>query len=179
MRSRVSSDGRPVRRIALHCSAPSFCDPARPADRFSRPGRTALDAGAFEAEIAPISLPPKKRGGEPVSFKQDEHPRPQATVESLAKLPPVFAKNGAVTAGNASGICDGAAANVVVSEEAVKRYGLKPLAKVVAYHVNAVEPTVMGQCSVLALRHGLSTELTCTTVLRRQVSVPSRESAEF
>lgn len=108
---------------------------------------TAFDEGAFDAEIAPISLPPKKRGGEPISFKQDEHPRPQATVESLAKLPSVFAKNGAVTAGNASGICDGAAANVVVSEQALKRYGIKPLAKVIAYHVNAVEPTVMGQPS--------------------------------
>lgn len=106
--------------------------------------RTGLDAGAFAAEITPVSLPPKKRGGEPISFSQDEHPRPQATLEQLAKLPPVFAKDGTVTAGNASGICDGAAANVVVSEEAVKRYGIKPLAKVVAYHVNAVEPTVMG-----------------------------------
>lgn len=99
-----------------------------------------------------MSLPPKKRGGEPVTFKQDEHPRPQATVEALGKLPPVFAKNGAVTAGNASGICDGAAANVVVSEEALKRYGIKPLAKVIAYHVNAVEPTVMGSSSLASLK---------------------------
>jgi hypothetical protein len=137
-----------LRCIFLHGRLATYLYRGLSADLCPLALHTALDAGAFEAEIAPISLPPKKRGGEPISFKQDEHPRPQATVESLAKLPPVFAKNGAVTAGNASGICDGAAANVVVSEEAVKRYGLKPLAKVVAYHVNAVEPTVMGQCSL-------------------------------
>ncbi|GAA5915430.1 hypothetical protein JCM8208_002109 [Rhodotorula glutinis] len=114
--------------------------------------KKALDAGAFDAEIAPVQLPPKKRGGEPITFKQDEHPRPQATLEQLGKLPAVFAKNGTVTAGNASGICDGAAANVVVSEEAVKRYGLKPLAKVVAYHINAVDPTIMGIGPVEGIR---------------------------
>ncbi|GJN87308.1 hypothetical protein Rhopal_000256-T1 [Rhodotorula paludigena] len=114
--------------------------------------KEGLDAGAFAAEITPVSLPPKKRGGEPISFSQDEHPRPQATLEQLAKLPPVFAKDGTVTAGNASGICDGAAANVVVSDEAIKRYGIKPLAKVVAYHVNAVEPTVMGIGPVEGIR---------------------------
>jgi acetyl-CoA acyltransferase 2 len=106
---------------------------------------TALAAGAFKAEITPISLPARKRGAPDEIFDADEHPRPQATVESLAKLPAVFAKNGTVTAGNASGICDGAAANVVVSEEAVKRYGLKPLAKLLSYHVVAVEPTMMGE----------------------------------
>ncbi|GAA5925799.1 hypothetical protein JCM3775_001503 [Rhodotorula graminis] len=114
--------------------------------------KKALDAGAFEAEITPVQLPPKKRGGEPITFKQDEHPRPQATLEQLGKLPAVFAKNGTVSAGNASGICDGAAANVVVSEEAVKRYGLKPLAKVVAYHINAVDPTIMGIGPVEGIR---------------------------
>lgn len=102
----------------------------------------ALDAGAFVDEIVPISIPSKK--GVDV-FSQDEHPRPQATVESLAKLPSVFAKGGVVSAGNASGICDGAAANVIVSEEAIKRYGLKPLAKLLSYHVVAVEPTIMGE----------------------------------
>ncbi|BGP23228.1 hypothetical protein JCM10295v2_002122 [Rhodotorula toruloides] len=114
--------------------------------------KQGLDSGAFEDEIAPVTLPPKKKGGEPIIFKQDEHPRPSVTLEQLAKLPPVFAKNGTVTAGNASGICDGAAANVVVSEEAIKRYGIKPLARVVAYHVNAVEPTVMGIGPVEGIR---------------------------
>lgn len=97
-----------------------------------------------------VSLPPKRRGGEPIEFGQDEHPRPDASPASMAKLPPVFAKNGTVTAANASGICDGAAANVVVSEAALKRYGIKPLAKVLAYHVVAVEPTIMGQSWVAA-----------------------------
>lgn len=66
--------------------------------------KTALDSGAFEAEITPISLPSRKKGAAPEIFAQDEHPRPQATVESLAKLPTVFAKGGVVTAGNASGV---------------------------------------------------------------------------
>ncbi|GAA5887453.1 hypothetical protein JCM6882_002535 [Rhodosporidiobolus microsporus] len=117
--------------------------------------KEALDAGAFKDEITPISLPPKKRGGDPITFSQDEHPRPQATPEALAKLPAVFKKDGTVTAGNASGICDGAAANVVVSEAALGRYGIKPLAKVLSYHVVAVEPTIMGIGPVEAIRGAL------------------------
>ncbi|KAM0748295.1 thiolase [Meredithblackwellia eburnea MCA 4105] len=117
--------------------------------------KAALDAGAFKDEIVPVTLPPKKRGGPDVVFAQDEHPRPQATVESLAKLPSVFAKGGVVTAGNASGICDGAAANVVVSEKAISQYGLTPLAKVVSYHVVAVEPSIMGIGPVEAIRGAL------------------------
>ncbi|GAA6059824.1 hypothetical protein JCM10212_003736 [Sporobolomyces blumeae] len=117
--------------------------------------KEGLDAGAFADEITPISLPPKKRGGEPIEFAQDEHPRPQATLEALGKLPAVFAKGGVVSAGNASGICDGAAANVVVSEDALKRYGIKPLARVLSYHVVAVEPTIMGIGPVEAIRGAL------------------------
>ncbi|GAA5917628.1 hypothetical protein JCM5296_002148 [Sporobolomyces johnsonii] len=117
--------------------------------------KEALDAGAFSSEITPISLPSKKKGADPITFAQDEHPRPQATKESLAKLPSVFAKGGVVSAGNASGICDGAAANVVVSEEALKRYGIKPLARVLSYHVVAVEPTIMGIGPVEAIRGAL------------------------
>lgn len=74
----------------------------------------------------------------------DEHPRPQTTTSSLAGLRPVFEKNGTVTAGNASGISDGGAANIVVSEEAVKKYGLKPLARVAGYAWSACEPATMG-----------------------------------
>ncbi|GAA6000282.1 hypothetical protein JCM10207_007939 [Rhodosporidiobolus poonsookiae] len=118
--------------------------------------KEALDAGAFKAEIAPISLPPKKKGGDPILFAQDEHPRPQVTLEQLAKLPAVFQKGGTVTAGNASGICDGAAANVVVSEAALGRYGIKPLARVLSYHVVAVEPTIMGIGPVEAIRGALN-----------------------
>ncbi|GAA5879504.1 hypothetical protein JCM16303_003227 [Sporobolomyces ruberrimus] len=117
--------------------------------------KEALDAGAFKDEITAISLPPKKKGGEPINFAQDEHARPQVTIEQLGKLPSVFAKGGVVSAGNASGICDGAAANIVVSEEALGRYGIKPLAKVLSYHVVAVEPTIMGIGPVEAIKGAL------------------------
>lgn len=85
----------------------------------------------------------------------DEHPRAKTTVESLAKLPSVFKKNGTVTAGNASGICDGAAANVVASEEAVKQFGLKPLTRIVSYGVTACPPEIMGIAPVDAIRLAL------------------------
>lgn len=85
----------------------------------------------------------------------DEHPRPQTSLDSLAKLRPVFEKTGTVTAGNASGISDGAAANVVVSEEAVKRYGLKPLARVAGYAWSACEPATMGMGPVESCRVAL------------------------
>ena len=88
-------------------------------------------------------------------FSVDEHPRPQTTMESLAKLPSVFKKGGTVTAGNASGICDGAAANVVASEEAVNKHGLKPLARIVSYGVTACEPSIMGIGPVEATRLAL------------------------
>lgn len=82
--------------------------------------------GAFKAEITPIKLKVK---GKEVDFVVDEHPRPKTTLEGLNKLPSLFKKNGTVTAGTASGICDGAAAVVVASEAAVKEYNLKPLAR--------------------------------------------------
>jgi hypothetical protein len=134
---------------------------------------SALDAGAFSSEITPISLSSRKKGAEPALFTQDEHPRPQATLEALAKLPAVFAKGGVVTAGNASGICDGAAANVVVSEEALKRYGLKPLARVLSYHVVAVEPSIMGASQFFAQCLGREENLQCACI---QVSDPWRRS---
>ncbi|SCZ99481.1 BZ3500_MvSof-1268-A1-R1_Chr3-1g06032 [Microbotryum saponariae] len=118
--------------------------------------KAALDAGAFKNEITPISLPSRKKGGPSEEFAQDEHARPQSTLESLAKLPSVFKKGGTVTAGNASGICDGAAANVVVSEAALGKYGIKPLARVLATHVVAVEPTIMGIGPVEAVRGALA-----------------------
>lgn len=114
-----------------------------------------LDAGAFADEIVPITLPSRKKGAEPEIFSIDEHPRPQTTLASLGKLPTVFKKGGIVTAGTASGIADGAAANVVVSQKAVDEYGLKPLAKVLAYHVVAVEPSIMGIGPVEAIKGAL------------------------
>ncbi len=104
----------------------------------------AQAAGAFADEIAPIDLPGKKRDAPPVSFAIDEHPRPQSTLETLAKLPTVFKKDGVVTAGNASGICDGAAMLVVTTAEFAAQKGLKVLARLTGWAVAGVEPTLMG-----------------------------------
>ncbi len=98
-------------------------------------------AGAFKDEIAPIELQSKKGT---VTFAVDEHPRPQSTKEILAKLNPVFKKDGVVTAGNASGICDGAAMLVVTTAEFAAKKGLKPLARLLQWGVAGVEPTLMG-----------------------------------
>lgn len=109
----------------------------------------ANEAGVFDDEIAPMEL--KGRKG-PVTFAADEHPRPQTTVEAMGKLPPVFKKDGTVTAGNASGICDGAASLIVASEAAVKEHGLTPIARLVSWGIAGVDPTVMGIGPVPALK---------------------------
>merc|ERR1711936_704750 len=101
----------------------------------------AAQAGHFAEEIGPITLKSKKG---PIEMTLDEHPKPKTTLEQLAKLPPVFKKGGVVTAGGASGICDGAAAVMVASEEAVKEHNLTPLARIVGYGVAGCEPTIMG-----------------------------------
>ena len=107
-----------------------------------RRARHAIENGYFKEQIVPITL--KTRKGE-VVFDTDEHARGDVTAESLAKLRPVFVKeNGTVTAGNASGINDGAAAVVLMSEEAVKKHGAKPLARLVAYAHAGVDPEIMG-----------------------------------
>lgn len=110
------------------------------------------DAGAFKAEIAAMKIKVK---GKEVDFAVDEHPRPQTTAEGLAKLNPVFKKGGVVTAGNASGISDGASAVIVASEEAVKEYNLKPLARLVAYSAVGCEPSIMGIGPVAAIQNVL------------------------
>ncbi|XP_036321119.1 3-ketoacyl-CoA thiolase, mitochondrial-like [Rhagoletis pomonella] len=112
----------------------------------------AQKEGAFSAEIAPIKLKVK---GKEVDFVIDEHPRPQTTIEGLAKLPSLFKKNGVVTAGTASGISDGAAAVVIASEEAVKEYNLKPLARLAAYSFVGVKPEIMGFGPVPAIQNVL------------------------
>lgn len=101
----------------------------------------AYKSGKFKEEYVPV---PIKVKGKEVLFDVDEHPRPEATLESLAKLPLVFKKDGVVTAGNASGVNDGAAALVVASEDAVKKHSLAPLARVVGYCSAGVDPTIMG-----------------------------------
>jgi acetyl-CoA acyltransferase 2 len=103
----------------------------------------AQEEGMFSDEIAPLELPGKK-GAPPVSFAIDEHPRPKSTMESLAKLAPVFKKEGVVTAGNASGICDGAAMLVLTSAEFAAKKGLTPLARFVSWGTAGVDPSLMG-----------------------------------
>jgi len=112
----------------------------------------AHQAGRFKEELAPVEI--KGRKGVEV-FDFDEHARPEATLEKMAKLPAVFKKGGVVSAGNASGICDGAGAVIVASGEAVKKHGLTPLARVVQWHVAGVEPTLMGIGPVPAIRGAL------------------------
>lgn len=109
----------------------------------------ANQAGNFADEIAPMEIKSKKG---PKVFDTDEHPKPQTTIEQMAKLPPVFKKGGVVTAASASGICDGAAAVIIASEEAVKDHGLVPLARIVGYGISGCEPTIMGIGPVPATR---------------------------
>jgi acetyl-CoA C-acetyltransferase/acetyl-CoA acyltransferase 2 len=113
----------------------------------------ANEAGRFKSEIAPIELQTRKG---PVTFAVDEHPRPQSTLETLGKLAPVFKKDGVVSAGNASGICDGAAMLVVTSEDFAKKKGLKPLARLIQWGVAGVDPNIMGIGPAPAIRSALS-----------------------
>jgi 3-oxoadipyl-CoA thiolase len=110
----------------------------------------AIDAGRFAAEIEPIPIPQKK--GEPVFFTTDERPRRDTSLENLAKLRPHFRANGSVTAGNSSGMNDGAAALLLMSEERANSLGLKPLARIVAGAAAGVAPRQMGMGPVPAAR---------------------------
>src|ERR1700722_8759024 len=109
----------------------------------------ALAAGRFNEELAPVTIEGKKGA---TTFSRDEHPFPDASLEKLGKLAPVFSKTGTITAGNSSGITDGAAAVVVASENFVKRNNLKPLARIVAVTSVGVDPRIMGIGPVPALR---------------------------
>ena len=109
----------------------------------------AIAAGRFEAEIVPVTIEGKKGS---TTFSRDEHPFPDASMEKLAKLAPVFSESGTITAGNSSGITDGAAALVVASEHFVKRNNLKPLARIVAVTSAGVDPRTMGIGPVPAVK---------------------------
>jgi acetyl-CoA C-acetyltransferase len=113
----------------------------------------AQKAGRFDAEITPILLPQKK--GDPIAFKTDEFPRHGTTAESLAKLKPAFRNDGSVTAGNASGINDGAAVVLVMSGERATALGLQPLARIAGYASAGVDPAIMGIGPVEAVRKTL------------------------
>lgn len=110
----------------------------------------ASDAGRFADEVVPLEL--KDRKGNSTPFTKDEHVRGDTTIESLRKLPTVFAKDGTVTAGNSSGITDGAAAVMVLSETAMKESGAEPLGRIVDYEIVGVPPEIMGIGPVPATR---------------------------
>ncbi len=112
----------------------------------------AIEAGAFKEEIVPVIIKGKK--GDTV-FDTDEYPRAGTTTEALAKLKPAFKKDGTVTAGNASGINDGASAVVVMSKEKAEALGIKPMAKIAGYGSGGVEPAVMGLGPVPAAKRAL------------------------
>ncbi len=114
----------------------------------------AIEAGRFDTEIIPVEIP--QRRGDPIVFDHDEHPRPGTTSEDLARLRPAFRPDGTVTAGNASGINDGAAALLVVEESRALKLGMEPLARIVASGVAGVEPHRMGMGPVPAGRLALS-----------------------
>jgi acetyl-CoA C-acetyltransferase len=114
----------------------------------TRAGR-AIAAGRFDAELAPVTIEGKKGT---TTFSRDEHPFAEASMEKLGKLAPVFSKTGTITAGNSSGITDGAAAVVVASEHFVKTNNLKPLARISAVTSAGVDPRTMGIGPVPALR---------------------------
>jgi acetyl-CoA C-acetyltransferase len=126
-------------------------------DRFAAESQAraarAVESGAFDAEIAPVPVPAGR--GETQLVMRDEHPRPGTTAERLAGLRPAFLGEGTVTAGNASGINDGAAALVVTSARKARELGLKPLATIRAYAAAGVEPRVMGLGPIPATRRAL------------------------
>jgi acetyl-CoA acyltransferase len=114
-----------------------------------------MAAGRFAEEIVPVTIP--RRKGDPVVVDTDEHPRPDTTLEALAKLPTPFRKEGGtVTAGNASGVNDGACAILVASEAAARRHGLTPRARVVAAATAGVAPRIMGFGPAPAVRRLLA-----------------------
>lgn len=119
-----------------------------------RRAREAWAAGAYADEVVPVPVPNRKtRSTDP--WAADEHMRPETTAEALAGLPPYFKKDGVVTAGNASGICDGAAAVVLAGRDAVTAHGLKPIGRLVAWAVTGVEPGLMGIGPAPAARKAL------------------------
>lgn len=115
--------------------------------------QAALAENRFANEIVPVIIPQRK--GDPIQFTQDEYPRVGVTAESLAKLRPAFKKDGTVTAGNASGINDGAAALLVMSGERANALGLKPMARLLSYAASGVDPAIMGMGPVEASRKAL------------------------
>ena len=116
-------------------------------------GIAAVDAGVFAKEIVPIEV---KVGKNNVTFLVDEYPNRNTTMEKLAALRPAFKKDGTVTAGNASGINDGASMTLIASEDAIKEHGLKPIAEIVGIGQSGIEPSIMGLGPVEAIKNALN-----------------------
>ncbi len=114
---------------------------------------SAIEAGRFKNEIVPVSIKNRKAT---ITIDTDEHPRPDSSLEKMANLRPAFKKDGTVTAANASGVNDGAAALLLASESAVKQYGLQPIAEIVSYGQGGVDPSVMGMGPVPAIGNALN-----------------------
>jgi acetyl-CoA acyltransferase len=114
----------------------------------------AYARGFYDAELVPVEIAPRK--GKALTVTRDEHPRPETTLEQLAALPAPFRANGTITAGNASGVNDGAAALLIASEGAARRLGLTPRARIVAAASAGVEPRIMGMGPLPATRKVLS-----------------------
>jgi acetyl-CoA C-acetyltransferase len=118
-----------------------------------RRAEAAINAGLFTQEIVPVQIPQKK--GDPLVFDTDEYPRAGTSVEKLAALRPAFKKEGTVTAGNASGINDGAAAVIVATAERAAALGRTPLARVLSFASTGVDPAIMGMGPVPAVTNAL------------------------
>lgn len=120
------------------------------ANNSHRKAVAAIEGGKFKDEIFPVEIPQRKK--DPIIFDKDEGPRPDISLEKLAKLRPAFQKDGTVTAGNAPGLNDGCAAIIVVSEKYMKEKGLKPLAKVIDYTVAGTPPIDLFYSPIYAVR---------------------------
>ncbi len=147
--------GLTAERVAQECSVSREAQDALALESQRRAG-AAWEAGIFEREVIPITTGYQRKTKEPIVFSRDEHPRPQITAEKLATLRTVFSKEGTVTAGNSSGLNDGACAMLVASEQAVKRYNLQPLARYVTSAVAGVAPSMMGLGPIPASRKAVA-----------------------
>ncbi|XP_040574434.1 acetyl-CoA acetyltransferase isoform X2 [Lepeophtheirus salmonis] len=117
--------------------------------------KAAMEANIFESEIVPVTIPPKRKSQTATILDKDEFPKPETTLESLKKLRPVFTSGGSVTAGNASGLNDGAAAVVITSKDYALQHNIPILASIVSYAKVGVEPSIMGTGPIPAVRAAL------------------------
>jgi 3-oxoadipyl-CoA thiolase len=147
------SMGETAENVAEQCGV-SRAEQDAFAARSQQRAAAAIASGRVANELVPVMVPQPK--GDPIAIDRDEHPRADTTADGLARLKPAFREGGSVTAGNSSGINDGASATVVVDSEFAKRHGLRPLARVVATAVAGVDPAVMGLGPVPATRKVLA-----------------------